>query len=87
MHTEKNKIVAKSTPGNFEKEKLGVKANTVREIPEWEESDMFSDFLEKFRREEQLQIEIHCTDTTQGYFRRDVKDVTHFKENIYIISF
>lgn len=70
MKLKWNTIIAKSIPWIFEKEKLGVKANTVRDIPN-EEIDDFYGFYNRFLREEELLIEIHYNHSKHEWMERE----------------
>ncbi|MGL5648321.1 MAG: hypothetical protein ACRDDY_10750 [Clostridium sp.] len=84
----------KSTPQNYEKEKIGVKSNTVRKIyPEEFKFKRIKCLLEELENsnnrirmllEMDLWIEITNTETGES-FERHIWDITEF-DGYYIIS-
>ena len=70
------KVTFKSFPEYYEKEKSGIKNNTVRR---WKIFDERFEILEQFENGfiENLFIEIVNTETKESFIRK-VRDVTHF---------
>lgn len=70
------KVTFKSFPVYYEKEKSGIKNNTVRR---WEIFDKRFEILEQFENGfiEELFIEIVNTETKESFIRK-VKDISHF---------
>lgn len=103
MEFYKNRIVVKSTPENFEKEKCWVKNNTVRSLyrlfDEFSETVTYDDKRKQVEYKKMEHARIHNsiefivirnTDTWE-FFERKVTDISVFRdeweEAIYIITF
>jgi hypothetical protein len=75
-------LVFKSTPDNWEKEKKGIKNDTVREDDGgWR----FVVTREMLKSREYCDIVLVNTETLES-FRRSISDITPFKESLYVYS-
>lgn len=83
MQFFKNRIVAKSTPENWEKEKTEAKLNTCR-VVKGKEANALEEIATRIH-DEDVFIVLQNTETGE-FFEREITDITFF-EGIYIISF
>jgi len=84
MKIENNTIIFKSTPEYYQKEKAGLKCNTVRQITKPDEYKAFHDFYRCFEAISNKTITIINVDTEESFNRR-LTDISVYK-NCYIFS-
>ena len=78
MKINNNILMCKSTPDNYNKEKLGVKNNTVRIF---KTNDELKEYAEIIKLKDQLkQIKIINTEIN-NHFIRDLSDITLFERD------
>lgn len=84
MKIEGDRIIFKSSPNNYFKERDGQKCNTLRRFSGWEELRDFERFKDEVDfNEPNKTIRIYCD--FEGWFERTITDITPF-EGYYIIS-
>ena len=84
MKIENNTIIFKSAPEYYQKEKSGLKCNTVRQITKPDEYKAFHDFYRCFEAISNKTIKIINSESGESFLRR-ITDISIFKE-VYIFS-
>jgi len=84
MKIENNTIIFKSTPEYYQKEKYGLKCNTVREILNPIEFKALVDFFQDFNIIPNKKITIINSETNDSFVRR-LTDISFYK-GLYIFS-
>ena len=84
MKIENNTIIFKSAPEYYQKEKSGLKCNTVRQITKPDEYKAFHYFYRYFDILHNKTIKIINSESGE-YFTRRLSDINTFKE-FYIFS-